>query len=77
MNRIQVATAGLFFAWMAHDIEELATMRDTSREPSALGQVGPPTPGCLEESRDGSPSERVVALTDRIEPMPQALPCHH
>ena len=31
MNRIRLATAGLFVAWMAHDLEELATMRDTSR----------------------------------------------
>jgi hypothetical protein len=30
MNRIQLATAGLFFAWMVHDLEELATMSDTS-----------------------------------------------
>lgn len=31
MNRIQLATTGLFAAWMAHDLEELATMTDTSR----------------------------------------------
>lgn len=31
MNRIQLATAGLFVTWMAHDLEELATMSDTSR----------------------------------------------
>lgn len=31
MNRIQLATAGLFAAWMAHDLEELATMSDNSR----------------------------------------------
>jgi hypothetical protein len=31
MNRIRLATAGLFVAWMAHDLEELATMSDTSR----------------------------------------------
>ena len=31
MNRIHVATAGLFAAWLAHDLEELATMADNSR----------------------------------------------
>lgn len=31
MNRIRLATAGLFVAWMAHDLEELATMSDNSR----------------------------------------------
>lgn len=31
MNRIQFATAGLFAAWMAHDLEELATMSGNSR----------------------------------------------
>jgi hypothetical protein len=31
MNRIQVATTGLFAAWLVHDIEELATMTNNSR----------------------------------------------
>jgi len=31
VNRIQLATTGLFAAWMAHDLEELATMNDNSR----------------------------------------------
>jgi uncharacterized protein with HXXEE motif len=31
VNRIQLATAGLFAAWMAHDLEELATMSGNSR----------------------------------------------
>jgi hypothetical protein len=31
MNRLHVATAGLFAAWIAHDIEELATMSANSR----------------------------------------------
>jgi hypothetical protein len=31
VNRIQFATAGLFAAWAAHDLEELATMSDNSR----------------------------------------------
>jgi hypothetical protein len=31
MNRLHVATAGLFAAWMVHDLEELATMSANSR----------------------------------------------
>jgi hypothetical protein len=31
VNRIQLATAGLFAAWVAHDLEELATMSGNSR----------------------------------------------
>lgn len=31
MNRIQLATAGLFVAWLANDLEELATMSGNSR----------------------------------------------
>ena len=31
MNRIQLATTGLFAAWMTHDLEELATMSGNSR----------------------------------------------
>jgi hypothetical protein len=31
MNRLNVATAGLFAAWLAHDLEELATMSGNSR----------------------------------------------
>jgi hypothetical protein len=31
LHRIRLATAGLFVAWMAHDLEELATMSNTSR----------------------------------------------
>jgi Protein of unknown function with HXXEE motif len=31
MNRIRLATAGLFVAWLVHDLEELATMSDNSR----------------------------------------------
>jgi Protein of unknown function with HXXEE motif len=30
-KRIALATAGLFVAWLTHDIEELVTMTDTSR----------------------------------------------
>jgi hypothetical protein len=30
-KRIAFATAGLFVAWLTHDLEELATMTDTSR----------------------------------------------
>ncbi len=32
MQRSTVATAGLFFAWLGHDAEELGTMRETSRK---------------------------------------------
>jgi Protein of unknown function with HXXEE motif len=31
MNRLHIATTGLFVAWMANDIEELATMSANSR----------------------------------------------
>jgi Protein of unknown function with HXXEE motif len=31
MNRLHVATTGLFAAWMVHDLEELATMSANSR----------------------------------------------
>lgn len=31
VNRVQLAAAGLFAAWMMHDLEELATMSETSR----------------------------------------------
>jgi hypothetical protein len=31
MSRVQLATAGLFAAWLAHDLEELATMSANSR----------------------------------------------
>ena len=31
MSRVQVATAGLFVAWMVNDLEELATMSANSR----------------------------------------------
>jgi Protein of unknown function with HXXEE motif len=31
MDRLHVATAGFFAAWLAHDLEELATMRANSR----------------------------------------------
>jgi Protein of unknown function with HXXEE motif len=31
MNRIRLATAGLFVAWMVHDLEELMTMSANSR----------------------------------------------
>jgi hypothetical protein len=32
MERSTVDTAGLFFAWLGHDIEEFVTMRETSRK---------------------------------------------
>jgi len=48
-NRIPLATAGLFVAWMVHDLEELLTMSDTSR---TLVQQLPdwmPVPGSIRE----------------------------
>ena len=46
MNRIQFATAGLFAAWLAHDLEELATMSGSSRKLMTRlpGWVPMPTP---------------------------------
>jgi Protein of unknown function with HXXEE motif len=49
MNRIRFATAGLFVAWLTHDLEELLTMSDTSR---TLVQQLPdwmPVPGSIRE----------------------------
>lgn len=48
-NRIPLATAGLFVAWMVHDLEELLTMSDTSR---TLVQQLPdwmPVPGSIQQ----------------------------
>jgi Protein of unknown function with HXXEE motif len=48
-NRIPLATAGLFVAWLIHDLEELITMSDTSR---ALAQQLPdwmPVPDSIRE----------------------------
>jgi len=47
VNRIQLATAGLFAAWLAHDLEELATMSVSSgnlatRLPGWLARPAPP-----------------------------------
>jgi hypothetical protein len=49
MNRIRLATAGLLVAWMAHDLEELATMSDTSRTlvPRLPGWM--PVPGSVRQ----------------------------
>ena len=48
-NRIPLATAGLFVAWMVHDLEELATMTDTSR--TLLQQLPDwmPVPGSIRQ----------------------------
>ena len=48
MNRIQFATAGLFAAWLAHDLEELATMSGSSRKLIARlpGWVPMPASAC-------------------------------
>ena len=32
MDRVDLATAGLFFSWAAHDLEEYVTMPSASRE---------------------------------------------
>lgn len=58
MNRIQLATTGLFAAWLAHDLEELATLSDNSRMlvtrlPSSL-----PVPASV---RDHGFTDRYVA----------------
>jgi Protein of unknown function with HXXEE motif len=48
-NRIPLATAGLFVAWIMHDVEELLTMSNTSR---TLVQQLPdlmPIPGSIRE----------------------------
>jgi hypothetical protein len=48
-NRIPLATAGLFVAWILHDVEELLTMSNTSR---TLVQQLPdlmPIPGSIRE----------------------------
>jgi hypothetical protein len=47
VNRIQVATTGLFAAWLAHDLEELATMSDTSRKLMARLPDRLPVPASL------------------------------
>lgn len=49
MDRIHLATAGLLAAWMAHDLEELATMRDTSRVVMARLPDWVPVPVSLRE----------------------------
>lgn len=58
MNRIQLATTGLFAAWMAHDLEELATMSDTSRVLMARLPDWVPVPASL---RDQGLTNRHVA----------------
>ena len=47
MNRIRLATAGLLVAWMAHDLEELATMSDTSRTLAPRLPGWMPVPGSV------------------------------
>ena len=58
MNRIQLATAGLFAAWMAHDLEELATMSDNSRIVVTRLPDWLPVPASV---RDHGLTERYVA----------------
>jgi Protein of unknown function with HXXEE motif len=47
MNRNRLATAGLFVAWMAHDLEELATMSDTSHTLAPRLPGWMPVPGSV------------------------------
>ena len=48
-NRIPLATAGLFVAWMVHDLEELLTMSDTSRILVRQLPDWMPVPGSIRE----------------------------
>lgn len=62
MDRSTGATAGLFFAWLAHDIEELFTMRDTSRRLFRVLPESVPLPADWREN--GVPqSEITLAIT--------------
>jgi hypothetical protein len=49
VNRIQLATAGLFVAWMLHDLEELATMSDNSRAVARRLPVWIPLPASIRQ----------------------------
>jgi hypothetical protein len=57
VNRTQLATAGLFAAWAAHDLEELATMSDNSRALAARLPGGLPVPASV---RDHGLTDRYV-----------------
>lgn len=50
MKRSTVATAGLFFAWLGHDAEELLTMRETSRKIMAALPARLPVPAQWREN---------------------------
>jgi Protein of unknown function with HXXEE motif len=57
-NRIPLATAGLFIAWVTHDLEELLTMSDTSR---AVAQQLPDWMPVPESIRQHGLTERYLA----------------
>jgi Protein of unknown function with HXXEE motif len=59
VNRTQLATTGLFAAWLAHDLEELATMSDTSRVLMARLPDWVPAPASL---RDHGLTNRHIAV---------------
>jgi hypothetical protein len=58
-NRIPLATAGLFVAWLTHDLEELLTMSDTSR---ALAQQLPNWMPVSASMRQHGLTERYLAM---------------
>lgn len=58
MKRSTVATAGLFFAWLVHDVEEFFTMRETSRKFMAQLPERVPVPPEWRES--GLPQRHVA-----------------
>jgi hypothetical protein len=49
VNRIPLATTGLFAAWLIHDLEELATMSDNSRSLVPLLPAWLPVPTSVRE----------------------------
>jgi hypothetical protein len=59
MNRLRLATAGLFGAWLLHDLEELATMSDTSRTLVTRLPVWLPVPASV---RQRGVTARYVAI---------------
>jgi hypothetical protein len=59
VNRIQLATTGLFAAWLVHDLEELATMSGTSRVLMAQLPDRVPAPASL---RDHGLTNRHIAV---------------
>jgi hypothetical protein len=58
MERSTVDTAGLFFAWLGHDIEEFVTMRETSRK--LLGRLPERVPVPAEWRAHGLPQRHIA-----------------